>query len=81
MSNIELATRIREVIVEIRRRPYPISDLIPLLARAADALHEEPKTERDYSKCNNVLASEGKPYPRTCQICKLDRCMNKVSYE
>ena len=38
MSNSQLSDRLRKVIAEIRRKPYPISDLIPLLSEAADAL-------------------------------------------
>lgn len=34
----QLPDRLRRVIAEIRRKPYPIANLIPLLSEAADAL-------------------------------------------
>lgn len=43
----KVSERLREVILEIRRKPYPIADLIPLLDKAAteleacDKLHEK----------------------------------------
>lgn len=33
-----IAQQLRRVVAEIRRKPYPISDLIPLLDRAATEL-------------------------------------------
>lgn len=40
-----LAERLRKVVGEIRRKPYPISDLIPLLTQAADELDIQCKPE------------------------------------
>jgi uncharacterized protein YbaR (Trm112 family) len=37
-----LAQRLRTVILDIRRKPYPIKDLIPLLAEAARYIEENP---------------------------------------
>lgn len=34
------AHRLREVSKEVRRKPYPIADLIPLLQQAADELDD-----------------------------------------
>lgn len=45
------AERLRKVIAEIRRKPYPISDLIPLLDKAATEL-EQLTEER--VKCNST---------------------------
>jgi hypothetical protein len=38
----DLAERLRTVIKEIRRKPYPIRDLIPLLGEAARYIDEHP---------------------------------------
>lgn len=35
-----LTQDLRHAVFEIRRKPYPISDLIPLLQRAADQLDD-----------------------------------------
>lgn len=43
--SIELSQRLRKVITEIRRKPYPIADLIPLLSQAADAIHQATQAE------------------------------------
>lgn len=42
------AQQLRRVVAEIRRKPYPISDLIPLLDKAATEL-ENKERERMYS--------------------------------
>lgn len=36
----DIASRLRATVQDIRRKPYPISDLIPLLTQAADALSQ-----------------------------------------
>jgi hypothetical protein len=41
MNAYELASNLREVVADIRRKPYPISDLIPQLTSAADVLYEQ----------------------------------------
>ncbi len=38
--NNSIVDRLRVAIKEIRRKPYPISDIIPLLIAAADALEK-----------------------------------------
>ena len=40
-----LPERLRKAITEIRRKPYPISDLIPLLSAAADALQARAQVQ------------------------------------
>lgn len=41
----ELIGRLRSVALTFRTKPYPISDLIPLLQEAADALESRPNLE------------------------------------
>lgn len=41
----QLQERLRKVITEIRRKPYPIADLIPLLSEAADALQARAQVQ------------------------------------
>lgn len=41
----QLPERLRKAITEIRRKPYPISDLIPLLSAAADALQARAQVQ------------------------------------
>lgn len=43
---MKVADRLREVVKEVRRRPYLISDLIPLLCEAADEL-DDREQEKD----------------------------------
>lgn len=38
MPTQDTIQQLRDVVQEVRRKPYPIKDLIPLLTRAADAL-------------------------------------------
>lgn len=80
----DLVKQLRDVIQDIRRKPYPIKDLIPLLASAADEI-ENLQRVNEYEidvcgqaletiskvaeSCNNRLRSENKPYPRTCKLC------------
>lgn len=45
----QLPERLRKAITEIRRKPYPISDLIPLLSAAADALQARAQVQGDPS--------------------------------
>lgn len=40
MMNETTAQQLRRVVAEIRRKPYPISDLIPLLDKAASELED-----------------------------------------
>jgi len=49
------AQDLRKVIGEIRRRPYPIKDLIPLLDRAATELEKHDKADRDEFMSNPNL--------------------------
>ena len=35
-----VASRLRATILDIRRKPYPISDLIPMLAQSANTIEE-----------------------------------------
>lgn len=35
-----IAKRLRTAVLDIRRKPYPISDIIPMLNQAADALDQ-----------------------------------------
>jgi len=49
------AQDLRRVIGEIRRKPYPISDLIPLLDRAATELEKYEKTDKDKFMSNPNL--------------------------
>jgi len=49
------AQDLRRVIGEIRRRPYPIKDLIPLLDRAATELEKYDKAEKDKFMSNSNL--------------------------
>jgi hypothetical protein len=51
-----LAQDLRHAASEIRRRPYPISDLIPLLQRAADQLDALEDELEDLSN-NNFIKS------------------------
>lgn len=44
-----LVERLRSTIQDIRRKPYPISDLIPLLTQAADALALPPTTSGEFN--------------------------------
>jgi hypothetical protein len=39
----DTAKKLRQVILEIRRKPYPIKDLIPLLGQAATELELKEK--------------------------------------
>ena len=45
----QLPERLRKAITEIRRKPYPISDLIPLLSAAADALQARAQVQGEPS--------------------------------
>ena len=45
MTDNQLPGRLRKAITEIRRKPYPSSDLIPLLSAAADALQARAKVQ------------------------------------
>ena len=45
MKTNQLPERLRKAITEIRRKPYPISDLIPLLSAAADALQARAQVQ------------------------------------
>lgn len=47
MKTDQLPERLRKAITEIRRKPYPISDLIPLLSAAADALQARAQVQGD----------------------------------
>jgi hypothetical protein len=76
----DIAEQLRAAILDIRRKPYPISDLIPLLSRAADEIDKlsyidaQIEQEKIDKHCQQRLMSEGKPYPRTCAVCKLGPC-------
>ena len=48
----KLADRLRAAALDIRRKPYPISDIIPMLNQAADALTQRPAAQ---AGCNHVL--------------------------
>jgi hypothetical protein len=86
----KISEQLRAAILDIRRKPYPISDLIPLLSRAADEI-DNLNTTLKYTidigtqaldtikivgdeRCQQRLMTQGKPYPRTCEICKLGPC-------
>lgn len=45
MKTNQLPERLRKAITEMRRKPYPISDLIPLLSAAADALQARAQVQ------------------------------------
>jgi len=45
--NETTAQQLRRVVAEIRRKPYPISDLIPLLDRAATELEQAYAVVKD----------------------------------
>lgn len=51
-----LSKDLRKVIRDIRRKPYPIKDLIPLLQQAADQLDHLPQKKKDvchdFGRCN-----------------------------
>lgn len=90
MNKQTIAARLRETVQDIRRKPFAIKDLIPLLCEAADELDNLNKTlkyETDIAtqaldtikevaneRCQQRLMTAGKPYPRTCEICKLGPC-------
>lgn len=55
MSNKDLIERLRETIQNVRRKPYPISDLIPMLVEAADALERAGKEPPMYEHLDGHL--------------------------
>jgi chemotaxis protein histidine kinase CheA len=52
MNAYELASSLRDVVADIRRKPYPISDLIPQLTSAADVLYEQAEKLNKYKLRN-----------------------------
>lgn len=50
--------KLRDTIQDIRRKPYPISDLIPLFIEAADELDNRAHDITELIKINNDLATE-----------------------
>jgi|ERR1035437_10386944 hypothetical protein len=65
--NAELIARLRMAIIDIRRKPYPISDIIPMLLEAADALEQLTafsanaliSTDLSTGNCKNDTFGEG----------------------
>lgn len=49
------AQQLRRVVLEIRRKPYPIADLIPLLDKAAIELEKHDKEHMDKFLSNPTL--------------------------
>lgn len=45
--NETTAQQLRRVVLEIRRKPYPIKDLIPLLDKAATELEKQQDVARE----------------------------------
>lgn len=57
-----VSEKLRKVIAEIRRKPYPIKDLIPLLDEAATKLEKLEQRELcdNYGRCNCQHYCEGR---------------------
>lgn len=55
MNKPTMASRLRNACIEMRRKPFPISDLIPMLQEAADRIDLLEKLDRDAA--NNVEAT------------------------
>lgn len=54
-----LSARLRKAVADIRRKPFPISDLIPLLTESADAL-DSPAPDDHQAKDAALLELCGK---------------------
>lgn len=49
--------KLREIALEFRRKPYPISDFISLLNKAADALDEKDKMQVEIEKLRQLAST------------------------
>lgn len=70
MTAEELANKYSEVVQDIRRKPYPISDLIPVLTQGADMLREQAEKLRKYelrniAQCDRIAILEAQVYGGT----------------
>lgn len=53
-----IVEQLRKTIKDIRRKPYPICDIIPLLVEAADELENRGHDIDELVKINNELSTE-----------------------
>lgn len=54
----KIAGRLRNTIQDIRRKPYPIKDLIPLMSEAADELENQRRALKyEIDLCEQAIAS------------------------
>lgn len=79
LKQLPLADRLRFTALEIRRKPFPISDIIPLLNQAADEIARRPAaqdacthvpyTTQDTDRPNVVCDRNGEVVLAMCKLC------------